>query len=117
MLELFKKPVNKAKAICTAASVATVTSATMPMVMANHDIAPEEVLGGILDLVFNIFLWIGILLLAWSIGMLVLAFKNEDADSKSKAMMLLVVSIALLGLRALFNPIAGILGIDIPDEH
>ena len=49
--------------------------------------------------VLPIFMWIGIILLAWAIGMLVLAFKNEDADSKSRAIMLIVVSVVLIGLR------------------
>jgi hypothetical protein len=57
----------------------------------------------LLDVITTIFLYIGVLLLAWSIGMLVLAFKNEDADSKSRAMMLLVVSVVLIGLDGILN--------------
>ena len=45
----------------------------------------------------------GWLLLAWGIGQLVLAFKNEDADSKSRAMMLIVVAIILTVVGTIFN--------------
>jgi hypothetical protein len=37
--------------------------------------------------------------------MLVLALKNEDADSKSRAIMLIAVSIALIGVGTLLAPI------------
>lgn len=57
----------------------------------------------VLDIIFTIFRYIGILLLAWSIGMLVLAFKNEDADSKSRAIMMMVVSVVLIGVKTLFT--------------
>ena len=52
----------------------------------------------LISLVCKIFLYIGILLAVWAIGMLILAFKNEDADSKSRAMMLLVVACMLIGI-------------------
>lgn len=56
-----------------------------------------------LGYVFTIFKYIGWLLLAWGIGQLVLAFKNEDADSKSRAMMLIVVAIILTVIGTIFN--------------
>ena len=55
--------------------------------------------------VLPIFMWIGIILLAWAIGMLVLAFKNEDADSKSRAIMLIVVSVVLISLRPIMGAV------------
>lgn len=57
----------------------------------------------LLEYVFGIFKYIGWLLLAWDIGQLVLAFKNEDADSKSRAMMLIVVAIILTCIGTIFN--------------
>jgi len=56
-----------------------------------------------LGYVFTIFKYIGWLLLAWGIGQLVLAFKNEDADSESRAMMLIVVAIILTVIGTIFN--------------
>ena len=59
----------------------------------------------VLAKILDIFFYIGLLLLAWSVGMLVLAFKNEDADSKSRAMMMMVVAAALVGFKAFLNAI------------
>lgn len=63
----------------------------------------STLVGTLIDIVCKIFMYIGILLSVWSVGMLVLAFKNEDADSKSRAMMLLVVSCVLIGIKALVD--------------
>lgn len=54
----------------------------------------------------DIFVCIGALLGVWSCGQLALAFKNEDADSKSRAMMMLVVAAILIGVKLLADPIA-----------
>lgn len=75
------------------------------------DVSPNTDIGSIVPkivgIITQIFFYIGILLLAWSIGMLVLAFKNEDADSKSRAMLLLVVSAALIGIKPLLKGVLG----------
>lgn len=63
----------------------------------------KSLVQGMLGYVFTIFKYIGWLLLAWGIGQLVLAFKNEDADSKSRAMMLIVVAIILTVIGTIFN--------------
>ena len=63
----------------------------------------EGLVQNLLGYVFAIFKYIGWLLLAWGVGQLVLAFKNEDADSKSRAMMLLVVAIILTSIGTIFN--------------
>ena len=63
----------------------------------------KTLVGNLLGYVFAIFKYIGWLLLAWGIGQLVLAFKNEDADSKSRAMMLIVVAIILTVIGTIFT--------------
>ena len=65
----------------------------------------EALVKNLLGYVFAIFRYIGWLLLAWGIGQLILAFKNEDADSKSRAMMLLVVAVILTVIGNIFNGI------------
>lgn len=40
---------------------------------------------------------------AYSIGALVMAFKNEDADSKSRATTMLVVACVLIGIDKLVD--------------
>lgn len=58
----------------------------------------SNLVGNLLGYVFGIFFFIGVLLLAWGIGQLVLAFKNEDGDSKSRAIMLIIASIVLMSV-------------------
>ena len=70
--------------------------------------AADNVVRAIVGVVASIFRYIGIILLAWGIGMLVLAFKNEDADSKTKAIMLIIVSIVLIALKTFLNTVLGI---------
>lgn len=71
---------------------------------------PEEVnAGALVDnlilTVCDIFRMIGAILLVWALGQLVMAFKNEDADSKSKAMMVLVCSILLLSVKTIYTTV------------
>lgn len=88
----------------TLALVASVT-AVVPVstVMTVCAATEDDLIKKVLEIIFDIFRYIGILLLAWSIGMLVLAFKNEDADSKSRAIMMMVVSVVLIGVKTIFN--------------
>lgn len=74
----------------------------------NKDLDSDALMGGIIDTVLQVFQWIGILLLVWGIGQLIMAFKNEDADSKSRAIMMIVSSVLLIGLKGLLN-IVGII--------
>lgn len=110
MKELFKKlklNARTAKIVAGSTMAAVVGTATTAF-------AAETLVKNLLGYVFAIFKYIGWLLLAWGIGQLVLAFKNEDADSKSRAMMLLVVAIILTSIGTIFNGlnIAGANSID-----
>lgn len=51
----------------------------------------------------TIFFYIGIILLPFSVGSLVLSIKNEDAESKSRAIMLIAVSIVLLTMNFIWK--------------
>ena len=73
----------------------------------------KEIMGKILGVLTTVFLYIGILLLCWGIGQLVLAFKNEDADSKSRAIMLIVASVFLIAIRPFLEAIIGTTGTGI----
>ena len=107
MKEFFSKAKNKVTSVASrckreAVALTAVAASAMPMTV-SATANGGALMGKLLDVVTMIFRYIGILLLAWSIGMLVLAFKNEDADSKSRAMMLLVVSIILIGIDGILN--------------
>ena len=95
------KPINKVRAAYIGATAAAM-STFMPFVSATGGAfdQADTTVKNLITVILKIFFYIGMLLLVWSVGMLVLAFKNEDADSKSRAMMMLVVSIVLMGLEA-----------------
>lgn len=61
------------------------------------------VMNKIKDLVYKIFKYIGFILVIWGAGQLILAFKNEDSDSKSRATMSIVAGAALFGFETLAN--------------
>ena len=56
-------------------------------------------LGNVIGFVCTMMLYRGALLGAWAVAQLFLAFKNEDADSKSKAMMTLVAAVGLMSVK------------------
>ena len=47
--------------------------------------------------------YVGFLLMIWGLIQLILAFKNEDADSKSRAIMTAVTGALLFGLRSILQ--------------
>lgn len=61
----------------------------------------REILTQMVNIVGMIFTAVGIILAVYSVGQLVLAFKNEDADSKSRASTLLIVSIILIAFPSI----------------
>lgn len=73
---------------------------------AEADSQLKSVFGNIKALIGTIFKWIGWMLLAWGVAQLLLAFKNEDADSKSRAMMLIGVGAGLTVVNTFINMVA-----------
>lgn len=63
--------------------------------------AAEDVLQQMINIICKVFKYVGVVLAVYSIGQLVMAFKNEDADSKSRATTMLVVACVLVGIDAL----------------
>ena len=74
----------------------------------------DSMFNTLVSYVCKIFFYIGAILLVWSIGQLVLAFKNEDADSKSRAIMVLVCSLLLMSVRSIYNAVATQSGMNAP---
>ena len=70
----------------------------------------NTVMKNIKDIVETLFKSIGFVLVLWGAGQLVLAFKNEDPDSKSRAIMSIVAGVALYGFASLTKQ----LGLDAP---
>ena len=74
---------------------------------------PEGIINALLTTIFNIAKWIGILLLAWGIITLVLAIRNEDADSKSRAVLFIIVAIVLICLGSVFSGVLDAIGVKL----
>lgn len=63
----------------------------------------SAILEKMISIIGMIFVAVGIILAIYSVGQLVLAFKNEDPDSKSRASTLLVVAIILIAFPTLID--------------
>ena len=81
----------------------TLTGSIMPAYAAAKEVKPNDVIQQLISIIGQIFVGIGAILLVYSVGQLVLAFKNEDPDSKSKATSILVVSAILMGFPAIIK--------------
>lgn len=60
-------------------------------------------LNSMIEIIGTIFVAVGVILAVYAVGMLIMAFKNEDADSKSRASTLLVVAIILIAFPSIIN--------------
>lgn len=68
----------------------------------------------LIALILDVFVYAGVVLLVYSLGNLVLSFRNEDGETKVKAIMSLVISIALVTIETLLQPMFSAFGITIP---
>lgn len=64
----------------------------------NDSVDLNKLITNLLNIVTTIFQAIGVILAAYSVGQLILAFKNDDADSKSRASSTLIVAAALISI-------------------
>lgn len=62
-----------------------------------------SVITDMIDIIVKVFRYVGVVLAVYSVGQLIMAFKNEDADSKSRATTMLVVACVLIGLKSLID--------------
>lgn len=80
-------------------------STTSVFALPSGDMDADSMMTKIIGQILNIVRYIGIVLLVWGVIQLVMAFKNEDGDSKSRAAMMLGISIVLIGMKSLLNAI------------
>lgn len=64
---------------------------------------PTDVVESMIDVILLVFRIIGVLMAVYSIGALVLAFKNEDPDAKTKNASMMVVSLVLIFLKTIVD--------------
>ena len=63
----------------------------------------DTLFGNILGIVCKIFFVVGSVLLLFGLGMLMLSFKNDDADSKQRAIQLIAVSVGLMSIGGIYT--------------
>lgn len=103
--KVFEKVKSKAVAIKTALTTAMITAMTMPVfaVSANPNLDPEAIIGNIAGYLLKILTGIGLVFIVWGGFQFGMAMKDEDAASKSKAILVLVSGIIMVGLQAVLK--------------
>ncbi len=104
---------RKARTAANVLACAAIPLLTVASVAADNP-APannlEDTLKKLSGIIFFIFKAIGFIMSCWGIGQLVLAFKDEDANGKQRAIMLVIAGFLMFSLETVFDT----LGIKAP---
>lgn len=103
-----KQVLKVAAGIAAVASICTMAFASTGAGASTSSVA--SIVGTFLGYVRDIFISIGVLLGVYAIGQLALAFKDDNPDQKSKAMMLLVCCAILIAIAPLMKTIISAAG-------
>lgn len=69
----------------------------------NTGATTETVIGGILDVVFKVAMYMGIVIAVIGVVSFILAFKDDNAESQSRGIRLAIVGTALIGMKTLIK--------------
>lgn len=102
------KDMNKRELIVMVAALMAIIGgvtlmAVSPAFAANYVETIRSILGNMVTIVGIIFQAVGVILSVYAVGQLILAFKNEDANSKTTASTLLIVGIVLIALPGIVS--------------
>lgn len=76
----------------------------MNVSLANNYVSTiKSLINNMVGIIGTIFQAVGVVLAVYSVGQLILAFKNEDADSKSRASTMMVVGVVLIALPGILK--------------
>lgn len=100
------------KIIATSGILSSAVIGVIPAYAASSGNA-KTLAGDAVGTVVTVMQYVGALLGVWALAQLFLAFKNEDADSKSRAMMTLMASILLVCIKPIASAIARTAGLTI----
>lgn len=105
--------VKLAKATFIAAAMSAMMTVA-PVAMINPDgVNIEEIMGSVLGIIFTIAMWVGVVMSVFGLFSLVLAFKNDDADAKSRATQTFIVGASLIGLKTLAGVLLTKIGVTV----
>lgn len=107
MKEKTKKRIKAAALSASTALIGGAAASTVAFADNDFDTGLNTAMLSVLNIVGNIFRWIGVVLMVWGVGQLVLAFKNDDADSKSRGAMVVVAGFAATFIKTIMNLILG----------
>lgn len=103
--EITRKGFGKAKKFLVstgaALTVAAATAIPTSAVTINENATTASVVGGILDVVFKVAMYMGFIIAAAGVFTFIMAFKDDNAESQSRGARLAVVGAILIGLRAI----------------
>ena len=99
-----KRSFEKVKRVLVgAAATLSMTSVMAIPAMAATDFNtpddPTSLIGGILDVIFKIAQWFGIVIAVIGLFMFLYSFKDENAEAQGRGVKLAIVGMALIGLR------------------
>lgn len=88
----------------SAVSIALATAVPASAVTTiNPNATTESVIGGILDVIFKVAFYIGIVIAVIGVVSFILAFKDDNAEQQSRGIRLAIVGTALIGIRVLIG--------------
>ena len=102
------KMMNKKERAITVVGMMAMTAIMALMIVtpafaSNYITQIRSVMNNMVGIVGVIFQAVGAILTVYSVGQLIMAFKNEDANSKSTASTLMVVGIVLIALPGIIK--------------
>jgi hypothetical protein len=65
----------------------------------------KKIIGTVLGVVCNVFLYVGVFFLVTGVASLISALKQEDADRQQKAITSIVIAVTMIGIKLLLGPI------------
>lgn len=95
------------------AAVLAGAAQVMPVLCLNTNVSPDSIITSVVGVISTIAIYVGVVLLFWGIFQLILSFKNDDAEAKSRATTLLVVAISLIGIKTIAGPVLSAIGLTV----
>ncbi len=100
-LTIKNKVLNKCKPALLA--VATVLASTAGYALPGADTSPDQLVTSIIGIVLTLARYIGIVLIVTGVFQLVMAYKDDNADAKTRGVQLAIVGVILVGLKAILT--------------
>lgn len=98
-----KKAVVGVSSAMTMAMITAIPASAAPATQINPNATTENVIGGILDVIFKIAFYIGIVLAVIGVVQFILAFKDDNAEQQARGVRLAIIGTALIGIKVLIG--------------